>query len=184
MTEQEAIKQASHKHYKGGLYRVIGSALHTETQEKVVVYEHLFPHEKALYVRPAEMFYGNLEDGRVRFAPIKPDSYISSVTDDSFQIDVLDAPGITVVDFWAPWCGPCKALMPSLEKVAEQFHGRVRVAKMNVDDNNLTPAKYGVRGIPNMIAFVGGMPIVNSVGGKSLSQVTAIFQNLVDKYAQ
>jgi thioredoxin 1 len=179
MTEAEALQQASHRHYKGGYYRVIGTALHTETKETMVVYEHLFPHEKALYVRPADMFYGNLEDGTVRFAPIKPDSYITDVTDVSFAADVLGAPGITVIDFWAPWCGPCKMLMPSLEKVAEKFHGRVKVVKMNVDENQVIPEKYGVRGIPNMMAFVGGNQVLNAVGAKTLSQVTAIFDKLV-----
>ena len=232
MTEAEALKQATHRHYKGGLYRVIGSAtyanslddvdqqvigiaLHTETKEKVVVYknwdntlyvlpgsvalgqteggytgnperlviyEHLFPHARGLFARPFDMFYGNLEDGTVRFDPIKRDSYITEVTDVSFAADVLGAPGITVVDFWAPWCGPCKMLMPSLEKVAEKFYGRVKVVKMNVDDNTIIPTKYGVRGIPNMLAFVGGEQVLNSIGAKSLSQVTAIFDKLVEAH--
>lgn len=179
MKEAEALKLATHVHYKGGIYRVIGTAKHTETEEKLVVYEHLFPHEKSLFVRPEAMFYGTLEDGSLRFAPIKPDSYISEVTDLSFATDVLAAPGITVVDFWAPWCGPCKMLMPSLEKVAEKFHGRVKVVKMNVDENTVIPTKYGVRGIPNMIAFVGGNQVLNSIGAKTLSQVTEIFDKLV-----
>jgi thioredoxin 1 len=176
------LREATHRHYRGGYYKVIGTALHTETKEQVVVYEHLFPHEKALYVRPADMFYGNLEDGTVRFDPIKPDSYITEVTDVSFAADVLGAPGITVIDFWAPWCGPCKMLLPSLEKVAEQFYGRVKVVKMNVDDNAIIPAKYGVRGIPNMLAFFEGKQVLNSIGAKSLSQVTAIFDKLVEAH--
>lgn len=182
MTEVDALKAATHRHYKGGLYRVVGTALHTETKEKLVVYEHLFPHEKQLFVRPADMFYGNIEDGSPRFAPIKLESYIASVTDASFAADVLEAPGITVIDFWAPWCGPCKTLMPSLEKVAEKFHGRVKVVKMNVDENEVIPQKYGVRGIPNMIAFVNGNQVLNSIGAKTLSQVTTIFDKLVEQH--
>jgi thioredoxin 1 len=182
MTEAEALKLATHKHYKGGLYRVIGTALHTETQEKLVVYEHVFPHEKALYVRPADMFYGNLEDGTVRFAPLKPGSYITEVTDVTFGTEVLGAQGITVIDFWAPWCGPCKTLMPSLEKIAEKFQGRVKVVKMNVDENHVTPAKYGVRGIPNMIFFANGNQVLNSVGAKTLAQVTVLFEKVVEQY--
>jgi thioredoxin 1 len=181
MTEAEALKIATHRHYKGGLYKVVGTALHTETQEKVVVYEHVFPHERALYVRPHDMFYGNLEDGRVRFQELAKE-FISSTTDQTFAADVLGAPGITVIDFWAPWCGPCKMLMPSLEKVAEQFHGKVKVVKMNVDDNQLIPTKYGVRGIPNMMAFVNGNQVLNAVGAKSLSQVTALFEKLVAEH--
>jgi thioredoxin 1 len=69
--------------------------------------------------------------------------------------------------------------MPSLEKVAEKFHGRVKVVKMNVDENQVIPEKYGVRGIPNMMAFVGGNQVLNAVGAKTLSQVTAIFDKLV-----
>jgi thioredoxin 1 len=182
MTEAEALKQATHRHYRGGYYKVIGTALHTETQEKLVVYEHVFPHEKALYVRPADMFYGNLEDGTVRFTPLKPDSFITEVTDVSFNADVLGAPGITVIDFWAPWCGPCKTLMPSLEKVAEKFHGRVKVVKMNVDENQVIPSQYGVRGIPNMIFFANGNQVLNSVGAKTLAQVTALFEKVLEQH--
>jgi thioredoxin 1 len=183
MTESEALKLATHRHYKGGLYRVIGTALHTETKEKLVVYEHVFPHEKALYVRPADMFYGNLEDGSLRFTPLKPDSYITEVTDESFSADVLAASCITVVDFWAPWCGPCKMLMPSLEKVAEKFQGRVKVTKMNVDENTIIPTKYGVRGIPNMIFFANGQQVLNSIGAKTLAQVTALFEKVLEQHA-
>jgi thioredoxin len=193
MTEAEALKEATHQHYRGGLYKVIGTALHTETQESVVVYEHLYPHERALYVRPADMFYGKLEDGRLRFAPLMPlmaettpvqqGSYIGSVTDASFATDVLGDPGITVVDFAADWCGPCKMMMPSLEKVAEKFQGRVKVVKMNVDDNTVIPNHYGVRGIPNMIFFANGNQVLNSVGAKTLAQVTALFEKVIEQHA-
>jgi thioredoxin 1 len=176
------LKEATHRHYRGGYYRVIGEAIHTETKEKVVVYEHLFPHPRALFVRPHDMFYGNLEDGTIRFAPIKPDSYLIPVTDVSFASEVLGAPGITVIDFWAPWCGPCKTLMPSLEKVAEKFQGRVKVVKMNVDENTVIPTKYGVRGIPNLIAFVDGNEVLNAIGAKRLPQVEAIFDKLVEQH--
>lgn len=70
-SEDEALAQATHRHYKGGLYRVVGTARHSETLEPMVVYEHLWPHEPGLWVRPAEMFHGKLEDGRVRFTPLK-----------------------------------------------------------------------------------------------------------------
>lgn len=70
MTETEALALATHRHYKGGLYRVVGLATHSETLEPVVVYEHLWPHERGLWVRPAEMFHGQLDDGRVRFQPL------------------------------------------------------------------------------------------------------------------
>lgn len=70
MTESEALALASHRHYKGGLYRYVGTARHSETEESLVVYEHLWPHERGLWVRPAEMFFGKLDDGRPRFAPL------------------------------------------------------------------------------------------------------------------
>ena len=70
MTEAEAIKRATHRHYKGGLYRVIGAAKHSETLEPMTVYEHLWPHAQGLWVRPAAMFYGKLADGALRFAPL------------------------------------------------------------------------------------------------------------------
>lgn len=70
MTEDEALKLATHRHYKGGLYRYVGEARHSETEEPMVVYEHLWPHAPGLWVRPAELFHGRLPDGRPRFAPL------------------------------------------------------------------------------------------------------------------
>jgi hypothetical protein len=70
MTEDQALAIATHRHYKGGLYRVLGTATHSETREPLVVYEHLWPHERGLWVRPAPMFNGTLEDGSLRFAPL------------------------------------------------------------------------------------------------------------------
>lgn len=72
MTEAEALKLATHRHYKGGLYRVVGTAKHSETLEPMTVYEHLWPNPPGLWVRPADMFHGRLEDGSVRFTPLVP----------------------------------------------------------------------------------------------------------------
>lgn len=179
------LKEATHRHYKGGYYKVLGTAKHTETDEQMVVYEHVYPHEKALFVRPAVMFHETLEDGTKRFAslsesiPAKPAPAISPVTDASFQKDVIEAEGIVVVKFGAEWCGPCKMLAPSLEKVAVQYAGKVTVKDMDVDGNQATPTKYGVRGIPQMSVFVGGKNVLNSTGAKSLSQLQAIFEKLI-----
>ena len=71
MTEEQALELATHRHYKGGLYRVLGTARHSETLEPMTVYEHLWPHEPGLWVRPLDMFHGNLEDGRLRFTPLR-----------------------------------------------------------------------------------------------------------------
>ena len=188
MTEQEALKIATHKHYKGGLYKVIGTAKHTETNEQVVVYEHVYPHESAIWVRPAEMFYETLPDGTKRFTPIAElakapaSAGVEKVTDASFQKDVIEADGITVVKFGAEWCGPCKMLAPSLEKAAVEYAGRIQVKDMDVDGNQLTPTKYGVRGIPQMSVFVGGKNVLNVTGAKSLSQLQALFERLITEH--
>ena len=81
---------------------------------------------------------------------------LKQVTDASFAQDVLEADGLVVVDFWAPWCGPCRAVAPVLEQVAQQYEGRVTVAKINVDENPKTAAEYGISGIPTVLIFRNG----------------------------
>ena len=81
---------------------------------------------------------------------------VQQVSDESFDREVLKADLPVLIDFWAPWCGPCKAIGPVVEELANEYAGKLKVVKMNVDDNPQTPSKYGVRGIPNLILFKGG----------------------------
>jgi thioredoxin 1 len=87
-----------------------------------------------------------------------------AVTDDSFRQDVLEAPGPVLVDFWAEWCGPCRMVAPILDEIAREYEGRLTVAKVNVDDNPMTPNDYNVRGIPTLILFKDGKPLDTKIG--------------------
>jgi thioredoxin 1 len=86
------------------------------------------------------------------------------VTDASFSADVLEAKGAVLVDFWAEWCGPCKMIGPALEEIGAEYAGRLTVAKVNIDDNPVTPNNYAVRGIPTLILFKDGKPVATKVG--------------------
>ena len=81
---------------------------------------------------------------------------IKHVSDSNFEGEVLKSPTPVLVDFWAPWCGPCKAIAPLLDELADDYAGRLKIVKINVDDNPETPARYGVRGIPNLLIIKGG----------------------------
>ena len=91
------------------------------------------------------------------------------VTDASFHTDVLQAEGPVLVDFWAEWCGPCKAIGPALEEIGAEYAGKLTVAKVNIDDNPVTPNTYAVRGIPTLILFKNGKPVSTKVGAAPTS---------------
>ena len=93
------------------------------------------------------------------------------VSDDSFDGDVLKAEGAVLVDFWAEWCGPCKIIAPALEDISKEMNGRITIAKLNIDDNPLTPQKYGVRGIPTLMLFKNGEVAATKVGALAKKQL-------------
>ena len=105
---------------------------------------------------------------------------IKHISDASFDQEVLKADLPVLIDFWAPWCGPCKAISPIVEELAGQYEGKLKVVKMNVDDNPQTPSRYGVRGIPNLIIFKGGEVSDQIVGAVPKSQlIRAIDRTIV-----
>ena len=89
---------------------------------------------------------------------------VLEVSDQSFEQEVIKSATPVLIDFWAPWCGPCKAIAPVVEQLAGEYAGRLKVVKMNVDDNPQTPSRYGVRGIPNLLVIKGGQVADQIVG--------------------
>ncbi|MGU9858013.1 thioredoxin TrxA [Pseudomonas sp. LF245] len=98
---------------------------------------------------------------------------IKHVTDASFEAEVLKAQGPVLVDYWAEWCGPCKMIAPVLDDIAGTYQGKLTIAKLNIDDNQETPAKHGVRGIPTLMLFKDGEVAATKVGALSKSQLQA-----------
>jgi thioredoxin 1 len=102
---------------------------------------------------------------------------ILHLSDDSFEQDVIKSSNPVLVDYWAEWCGPCKMIAPILEEIASEYDGRIKVAKLNIDDNPQTPPKYGIRGIPTLMLFKDGNVEATKVGALSKSQLTAFIDS-------
>lgn len=99
------------------------------------------------------------------------------LTDDSFEAEVLGSDSPVLVDYWADWCGPCKMIAPILDEISQEYQGRLKVAKLNIDENPGTPPKYGIRGIPTLMLFKGGAVEATKVGAVSKSQLTAFIDS-------
>lgn len=102
---------------------------------------------------------------------------IVHLTDDSFEQQVLKASQPVLVDYWAEWCGPCRTIAPTLDQIAEEFAGRLTVAKLNIDHNPDTPPRYGIRGIPTLMLFKEGEVEATKVGAVSKSQLVAFIES-------
>lgn len=104
---------------------------------------------------------------------------VMNVSDENFHAEVLQSELPVLLDLWAPWCGPCKAIAPTVEALAGEYDGQLKVVKLNVDDNPKTPANYNVRGIPNLILFKGGEVQEQIVGAVPRAKLEAAIKNLI-----
>jgi len=102
---------------------------------------------------------------------------IIHVTDESFEQEVLKSSDPVLVDYWADWCGPCKMIAPVLDEIADEYDGKIRIAKLNIDQNPDTPPRYGIRGIPTLMLFKQGEVEATKVGAVSKSQLTAFIDS-------
>lgn len=108
------------------------------------------------------------------------ETFALQITDSTFEKEIINGSGPVLVDFWAEWCGPCHTIAPVLEELAEEYQGRLRVAKVNVDENPETPAQFGVRGIPTLILFEDGELKETLVGVQPKSQLAELLDPYVN----
>lgn len=102
---------------------------------------------------------------------------IVHITDATFENEVLEASVPVLVDYWADWCGPCKMIAPVLDEIAAEYDGKIKIAKLNIDQNPATPPKFGIRGIPTLMLFKNGDVSATKVGALSKSQLTAFIDS-------
>jgi len=103
--------------------------------------------------------------------------HIVHISDDSFEEEVLQSERPVLIDYWAEWCGPCKMIAPVLDEIATEYSDRLKVVKLNIDDNPQTPPKYGIRGIPTLMVFKNGQVEATKVGSVSKAQLTAFLDD-------
>ncbi len=103
--------------------------------------------------------------------------HITHLSDDAFEQEVLQSQVPVLVDYWAEWCGPCKMIAPILDEISKEYAGRLKVTKLNIDENQQTPPKYGIRGIPTLMLFKNGNVEATKVGALSKSQLTAFIDS-------
>ena len=118
-----------------------------------------------------------IEYGQIPTRRLTTVSEIVNVSDDSFESDVLNSDVPVLVDYWAEWCGPCKMIAPILEEIAGSYDGKVKITKLNIDENPGTPPKFGIRGIPTLMLFKNGEVEATKVGALSKSQLTAFLDS-------
>ena len=106
-------------------------------------------------------------------------SNIIHLSDDTFQKEVIDSSIPVLVDYWAEWCGPCKMIAPILDDLVSEYDGKLKIAKLNIDENPQTPTKFGIRGIPTLMIFKDGNPEATKVGALSKSQLTAFIDSTI-----
>ena len=102
---------------------------------------------------------------------------IVHLTDETFEAEVLNSDDPVLVDYWAEWCGPCKAIAPIVDEIAQEYAGKLKVAKLNIDENSATPPRYGIRGIPTLMLFKGGSVEATKVGAVSKSQLSTFIDS-------
>jgi len=106
-------------------------------------------------------------------------SNIVHLSDDTFQKEVIESNIPVLVDYWAEWCGPCKMIAPVLDDLVSEYDGKLKIAKLNIDENPQTPTKFGIRGIPTLMIFKDGNPEATKVGALSKSQLTAFIDSTI-----
>ena len=104
---------------------------------------------------------------------------IVHLTDETFEDEVLKSDAPVLVDYWAEWCGPCNAIAPIVDEIAQEYAGKLKVAKLNIDENSATPPRYGIRGIPTLMLFKGGSVEATKVGAVSKSQLSTFIDSNV-----